>query len=696
MGLRDKIKETIEEFDWINDIDSEVGEETIDVLYNIPFYWYSPLSPNKWVSFQGMPKIFWLEGVIDSQEVKVCTHKHSKQDFYAKDCNQFFKSTVVKKFDRGVFVLQPQLTNINESKNDFNWIEDTNPKELESPYDFILEYFTKNTNNTYKGYEYGLDNFSGSVKEGMLDFYIYATPFWVDGDNLPIDVVDADGNHESLVEIEMPKFKYEMELVDWLENEYPKIVYKQIENFSSEVLTEEMGRVCYKPRGYKNLEEFKKVIKKSAKKYKSPIEWKRGDKNIYEKAVSHYKNKCKEEGSVEFIESITSHFISGNIIHTKDDLEKIALSFKRKGQWREESKTKDSKYFGTYRQAYTRNGQLEKDGVYGWFESITKHMPNIVYDEKHVYEIYLYNKKTKKNVAVYVGLTCDLESRIKEHETGEGRYCKRESKSSVNDYLNENPSLEMRVVKKTKLPVEKEKAQSMEDKLIKKHDSQGVLEVLNKGATGVGTGSLGPSNKGRIYLSQIEGILKNNEFNSRVEAKEYLDKYFSDKYGEKNIFKNIIRSNKNRALGGKTSLLYQKYLELWNEYLENLPSKYLDYADIEKVKDITKDFEYWDDVVEYDDGLLYNALKARYQRNKEGWGELHSKLRALGTKEEERVGNIKRVVKTLINQEDPNNRLSDTDLAQKIKELGLGDYSRRVLYNYRDRMGIPKMSDRGN
>ena len=513
MGLRDKIKETIEEFDWINDIDSEVGEETIDVLYNIPFYWYSPLSPNKWVSFQGMPKIFWLEGVIDSQEVKVCTHKHSKQDFYAKDCNQFFKSTVVKKFDRGVFVLQPQLTNINESKNDFNWIEDTNPKELESPYDFILEYFTKNTNNTYKGYEYGLDNFSGSVewvptKEGMLDFYIYATPFWVDGDNLPIDVVDADGNHESLVEIEMPKFKYEMELVDWLENEYPKIVYKQIENFSSEVLTEEMGRVCYKPRGYKNLEEFKKVIKKSAKKYKSPIEWKRGDKNIYEKAVSHYKNKCKEEGSVEFIESITSHFISGNIIHTKDDLEKIALSFKRKGQWREESKTKDSKYFGTYRQAYTRNGQLEKDGVYGWFESITKHMPNIVYDEKHVYEIYLYNKKTKKNVAVYVGLTCDLESRIKEHETGEGRYCKRESKSSVNDYLNENPSLEMRVVKKTKLPVEKEKAQSMEDKLIKKHDSQGVLEVLNKGATGVGTGSLGPSNKGRIYLSQIEGILK--------------------------------------------------------------------------------------------------------------------------------------------------------------------------------------------
>ena len=591
MGLRNKIKEVIEDFDWINDIDSKIEEESIEVLYNKPFYWHTTYGPNKWASFQGIPKIFWLEDGIDSAEVNVCTHQQSKQDFYTKECSPFFKSTVANKFQRGIFVLQPQLTDINESKNDFGWVEDVRNKE------------------------------------GIL---------------------------------------------------------------------ENNDRVCYKPRGYKNLEEFKKVIKKSAKKYKSPIEWKRGDKNIYEKAVSHYKNKCKEEGSIEFIKSITSHFISGKIKHTKDDLEKIAKSFERKGQWREESKTKNSKYFGTYRQAYTRNRQLEKNGEYGWFESITKHMPNIVYDEKHVYEIYLYDKKTKKDVAVYVGLTCDLESRIREHKTGEIRYCKRESKSPVNDYLNQNPNLAMRVVKKTKLPVEKEEAQSMEDKLTKKHDSQGVLEVLNKGATGVGTGSLGPLNKGRIYLSQIEDILKDNEFNSRVEAKEYLDKYFNNKYGEKNVFKNIIRSNKNRALKGKTSLLYQKYLELWNEYLENLPTKDLDYADIEKVKDITKDFEYWDDVVEYDDGLLYNALKARYQRNKEDWVELHSKLRALGTKEEERVGDIKRAVKTLIDQEDPNNRLSDTDLAQKIKELGLGDYGRRVLYNYRVRMGIPKMSERGD
>ena len=213
MGLRDKIKEAIEEFDWINDIDSKVEEESIDILYNKPFYWYSPLEKSKWVSSQGMPTIYWLEPGINSAEVKVCTHQHSKQDFYAKDCAPQFSSTVAGKFNRGVYDLQPQLTNINESKNDFGWIEDTNPKELESPYDFILEYFTKNTNNKYKGYEYGLDNFMGVVewvptKEGMLDFYIYATPFHDDGDDLPIEAVDADGYQQKLFTKEIPKFQY--------------------------------------------------------------------------------------------------------------------------------------------------------------------------------------------------------------------------------------------------------------------------------------------------------------------------------------------------------------------------------------------------------------------------------------------------------------------------------------------------------
>ena len=117
------IKES-NDFDWVKDIDSKVDEETIDILYNKPFYWYSPLEKSNWVSFHGAPKIFWLEDGIDSAEVKVCTHQHNKEDFYTKDCDPYFRSTVVKKFNRGIYVLQPQLTNINESKNDFGWVDE--------------------------------------------------------------------------------------------------------------------------------------------------------------------------------------------------------------------------------------------------------------------------------------------------------------------------------------------------------------------------------------------------------------------------------------------------------------------------------------------------------------------------------------------------------------------------------------------
>ena len=122
--LRPKNLKESNDFDWVKDIDSKVDEETIDILYNKPFYWYSPLEKSNWVSFHGAPKIFWLEDGIDSAEVKVCTHQHNKEDFYTKDCDPYFRSTVVKKFNRGIYVLQPQLTNINESKNDFGWVDE--------------------------------------------------------------------------------------------------------------------------------------------------------------------------------------------------------------------------------------------------------------------------------------------------------------------------------------------------------------------------------------------------------------------------------------------------------------------------------------------------------------------------------------------------------------------------------------------
>ena len=38
------------------------------------------------------------------------------------------------------------------------------------------------------------------------------------------------GEYETLDYVELPQFEYEEELRDWLENEYPKIVYKRIKH----------------------------------------------------------------------------------------------------------------------------------------------------------------------------------------------------------------------------------------------------------------------------------------------------------------------------------------------------------------------------------------------------------------------------------------------------------------------------------
>lgn len=639
MGLRDKIKETIEEFDWINDIDSKVEIETIDVLYNKPFYWYSPLSPDKWVSFQGMPKIFWLEDGIDSQEVKVCTHQHSKQDFYAKDCSPFFRSTVVKKFDRGVFVLQPQLTDINESKNDFgwvedvvpeeykfftvyvddgivggsyfikvpnlknleydlddccpidipvtkeeaedfldwstsekeiedrdyeyiqhvrqisreeycrafgnyrdedknnmnicgknketisenndfNWIEDTNPKELKSPYDFILEYFTKNTNNTYKGYEYGLDNFMGTVewvptKEGMLDFYIYATPFWGEAYSLPIDAVDADGNHESLVEIEVPKFKYEMELVDWLENEYPKIVYKQIEEFSSEVITENT------PSTQLTDDELRNI----AKKFTSRSEWKRKSQSTWRRA----KNRDKEIPG--FFDDITSDM---DVLRKKisdDELRDIAKEFETRTEWYRKSPN-------SYRQAIRRDKEIP-----GFYNDITSDMKRLEVSEKYIYAYEFYDGG--KPIAAYIGLTCDMKRRSKEHETGFCRYGK--SESTVTKYIKNNPKLKYKIVELESEPLKGEKAKAKEKYWEKVYSERG-WETLNVAKTGA---------LGLTYIStndELRGIAKKyetkGEWKNSIDGNAYRSALSRGKDFYDDITSHMV-SGKSRSTDGK-------------------------------------------------------------------------------------------------------------------------------------------------
>ena len=103
-----------EEFDWIKDIEPEITNENFHMFYNKPFYWYSPLSPNKWVTSQGMPRVYWFEesGIHsrDNDEIALLCYK----DFGRDECTDIFHSTAIRYIKKGTLQHQPQLSDIKD------------------------------------------------------------------------------------------------------------------------------------------------------------------------------------------------------------------------------------------------------------------------------------------------------------------------------------------------------------------------------------------------------------------------------------------------------------------------------------------------------------------------------------------------------------------------------------------------------
>lgn len=452
MGLRDKIKEAIEEFDWIKDIDSKVEEESINILYNKPFYWYSPLEKSKWVSFHGMPKIYWLEEGIDSAEVNVCTHKHTRKDFYAKDCSPFFRSTVVNKFDRGVFVLQPQLTDINESKNDFDWVEDVLPEE----YKFFTVYVDD-----------GIAGGSYFIKVPNLKFLEYDLD-----DCCPIDVPVTKEEAEDFLdwatsekEIEDRDYEYIEHVRQIGREEYCRAFgnYRDEDRNDmnicggnketiSELMTEET------PSTKLTKDELKDI----AKKFKTRGEWKRKSQSTYIRAL----NIDKEIPG--FFDDITSHMEVLRRSLSDDKLRDIAKKYETRTEWYRKNPN-------TYRQALRRGQEF--------FDSATSHMRRLKVSEKYIYAYEFYDGK--EPIAAYIGLTCDMRRRSKEHETGFCQYGKKES--TVTKYIKNNPTLQYKIVELETEPLEGEEAKKKEAEWEEIYRKNGwkTLNVVKTGALGI-------------------------------------------------------------------------------------------------------------------------------------------------------------------------------------------------------------------
>jgi hypothetical protein len=190
-------------------------------------------------------------------------------------------------YDKSVTLESIELNNLTESmsKDPLDWIREINPTPIEkdegwrSPhgaeYEIVLDYFNKQRVQQEGEWRYAIDSLSGSVEWWSEDREIifWATPFWDGSGDLPIQYQADMGDYGDVVIIEMPEFQFKEELINWLENEYPQIVYKEITEFIGNAgpLPESVNeKFSDKIKNMKPKEEVEK-IKNSFKKFREGL-----------------------------------------------------------------------------------------------------------------------------------------------------------------------------------------------------------------------------------------------------------------------------------------------------------------------------------------------------------------------------------------------------------------------------------------
>jgi hypothetical protein len=131
---------------------------------------------------------------------------------------------------------------ITESDDPLQWMKDINPTPIDrdgdhldrydSEYSIVLDYFNEQRVQQEGEWRYSIDSLSGSIEWWSEDHEIifWATPFWDGLEGLPIDYQNSD-DYGHVTYIPLPDFEYKEDLISWLENEYPSMVYDEITKY---------------------------------------------------------------------------------------------------------------------------------------------------------------------------------------------------------------------------------------------------------------------------------------------------------------------------------------------------------------------------------------------------------------------------------------------------------------------------------
>lgn len=124
----------------------------------------------------------------------------------------------------------------------FKWIKDVETKTLiekqpyrSAEYDIVGKYFKKEK-PIYRGWSVIWEGFQGVVEwrnQDVPHLFIFATPYWDGADNVPVAYDENYGDdYGDLGFVSIPEFEYKEDLINWLENDYFKEVYKLIIDYT--------------------------------------------------------------------------------------------------------------------------------------------------------------------------------------------------------------------------------------------------------------------------------------------------------------------------------------------------------------------------------------------------------------------------------------------------------------------------------
>lgn len=123
---------------------------------------------------------------------------------------------------------------------DFSWVNtELEPiRDDKHRYNLICNTIAKV--KEYKGWRISQDSFDGVVYWWGQGYTGMATPEWGEDFEIPVDITWAtdgnDDNHDNVVTIPTPHFKYVIEVEDWYSTKYFELVYNKLTDYINNVL----------------------------------------------------------------------------------------------------------------------------------------------------------------------------------------------------------------------------------------------------------------------------------------------------------------------------------------------------------------------------------------------------------------------------------------------------------------------------